>query len=120
MTDIVHTLIVAVVTQVCKFVKNHRKVHFYIYFTVCKLHLNKCDFKKFSKKKAKRYVCGFTEYKYIFIIIAKIYNKRNTVTFPKWARRQRVGSPQVGPPPTLAARRLFLDRFTPSVIFQPL
>lgn len=31
-------LIWVVGTQVCKFVKTHRKVHFYIHFTVCKLY----------------------------------------------------------------------------------
>lgn len=36
--EIVPILILVVGTQVCKFVKTHRKVHFYIHVTVCKLY----------------------------------------------------------------------------------
>lgn len=47
-------LIVVAVTQVCKFVKTHRKVHFYIHITVHKLYLESlffnCTLSKMGKK----------------------------------------------------------------------
>lgn len=77
-------MIVLVVTQVC----NYRKVHFYIHFVICKLYLKNLCFKNLAKNKKNLAKIGaFIEHKHIFIITAKI-DKRNIVSFSKWARRQ--------------------------------